>query len=76
MNNEKETKITLKDYTIVGKTKNKENLYFCSIHGEHCKKYCEAMCDENCKHLLKNEQDETKNKQTLSSSPEKSPEGS
>jgi len=28
------------------------DMYFCSTHGEHCKKYCEAMCDENCKHVL------------------------
>ena len=42
-----------KDYQVIGKNKKGKNLYFCSIHGEHCKKYCDAMCDENCKHSLK-----------------------
>lgn len=30
-----------------------EKMYFCSKHHEHCKKYCDAMCNENCRHILK-----------------------
>ena len=31
------------------------DMYFCSTHGEHCKNYCEAMCDNDCNHILKDE---------------------
>jgi len=31
-----------------------EDMFFCSEHQAHCEKYCEAMCSENCHHILKN----------------------
>jgi hypothetical protein len=42
-----------KDYKVLKeKGSHGEDMFYCSEHREHCKKYCDAMCNENCIHVL------------------------
>jgi hypothetical protein len=45
---------------IEGKGFHGEKMYFCNNHQEHCKRYCDAMCDDTCKHITEDEQQEHK----------------
>jgi hypothetical protein len=43
------------DYKIIDKKGlHGEDMAFCSTHGEHCEKYCKAVCN-GCNHILKDE---------------------
>jgi hypothetical protein len=37
---------------VTGKGMNGDDLFFCSEHQEHTLKYCKAMCDNNCHHII------------------------
>ena len=38
--------------TAKGKGRVQQDMYFCGVHREHCKHYCQRMCDERCVHIM------------------------